>query len=218
MAVSIMNDVKAATLAELTWGALRGVPHGVYFNLGTGIAAGIVASGQSSRAPTGRPERSVTSSLEWRLSGGPASGTAREDMAPPLELLVGGLAVPGRARRRLGLELSMEQLSERSHDDEKAAALLDDILTEIALWIANVATVLDPGRVVIGGGSSVRPGPVRPDPRGVRQGLSVPSGGPARALRSRLVARRCGRLGAAAMARDRGLVGRQTKSTWGPAS
>ena len=46
----------------------------------------------------------------------------------------------------------MEQLTERSSHDEKAAALLDDILSELALWIVNVATVVDPGRVVIGGG------------------------------------------------------------------
>ena len=46
MAVSVMNDVKAATLAEMTWGALRGVSYGVYVNLGTGIAAGIVARGE----------------------------------------------------------------------------------------------------------------------------------------------------------------------------
>ena len=153
MAVSIMNDVKAATLAELTWGALRGVPHGVYFNLGTGIAAGIVASGQILEGAHG-----AAGEIGYLVPGVEAlgrtgvTGTAREDMAPPLELLVGGLAVPGRARRRLGVELSMEQLSERSRDDEKAAALLDDILTEIALWIVNVATVVDPGRVVIGGG------------------------------------------------------------------
>jgi glucokinase len=46
MAISVMNDVKAATMAEMTWGALRGISHGLYFNLGTGIAAGIVAGGE----------------------------------------------------------------------------------------------------------------------------------------------------------------------------
>jgi glucokinase len=73
-------------------------------------------------------------------------------MPAALEELVGGLAVPGRALRQLGEELTMEQLSERSHRDAKAAALIDDILSEVALWIVNVATVVDPARVVIGGG------------------------------------------------------------------
>lgn len=36
--VAVMNDVKAALLAETTWGELRGVRYGAYLNLGTGIA------------------------------------------------------------------------------------------------------------------------------------------------------------------------------------
>ena len=46
----------------------------------------------------------------------------------------------------------MEQLTERSSHDDKAANLMEDILSELAVWIANVAIVVDPQRVVIGGG------------------------------------------------------------------
>ena len=59
--------------------------------------------------------------------------------------------MPGRTRRALGRALSMEQLSQQSGEDAPAAALLEDIL-ELALWTVNVAIVLDPERVVIGGG------------------------------------------------------------------
>src|SRR4051794_17009648 len=34
------TDVKAATLAEVRWGALQGADPGVFLNLGTGLAAG----------------------------------------------------------------------------------------------------------------------------------------------------------------------------------
>ena len=46
----------------------------------------------------------------------------------------------------------MEQLTERSSHDDQAAELLEDILRELAVWTANVAIVVDPQRVVIGGG------------------------------------------------------------------
>jgi glucokinase len=153
LAVSIMNDVKAATLAEMTWGALQGVTYGVYVNLGTGIAAGIVAGGEILEGA-----HDAAGEIGYLIPGREALGrteqvgTVREDMAAPLEQLVGGLAVPSRADRELGVELTMEQLVEQSSQDGKAAALLDDILSELALWIVNVAVVVDPERVVIGGG------------------------------------------------------------------
>ena len=153
LAVSIMNDVKAATLAEMTWGALQGVSHGVYVNLGTGIAAGIVAGGKILEGAHG-----AAGEIGFLIPGREALGRSqqaagiREDIAAPLEELVGGRAVPARARRELGLDLTMEQLTDRSQDDRKAAALLDDILSELSMWIVNLAVVVDPERVVIGGG------------------------------------------------------------------
>jgi glucokinase len=153
LAVSIMNDVKAATMAEMTWGALRGISHGVYLNLGTGIAAGIVVRGEILEGAHG-----AAGEIGYMITGPEAlrrsehSATEREDVASPLEELVGGRAVPARARQQLGVALTMEQLTSRSTHDKGAAALLEDILNELALWTVNVAIVVDPERVVIGGG------------------------------------------------------------------
>ncbi len=44
--IKMATDVKAAAAAEYRWGALRGCDPGVYLNLGTGLAAAIVAGGQ----------------------------------------------------------------------------------------------------------------------------------------------------------------------------
>jgi glucokinase len=153
MAVSIMNDVKAATLAEMTWGALRGIAHGLYLNLGTGIAAGIVAGGEileGAHGAAGEIGYILTDPEVLRRSR--PGATLPEDVPAPLEELVGGRAVPARTRQALGLALTMEQLTERSSHDRTAAALLEDILSELALWTVNVAVVVDPERVVIGGG------------------------------------------------------------------
>jgi glucokinase len=174
MAVSIMNDVKAATLAEVTWGALQSVANGLYVNLGTGIAAGIVAGGEilegahgaageigyivpglealRRAAATFTAREAAPTAREAAPTAREAAPTAREDMVAPLEQLIGGLGVPARALGELGSELTMEQLTERGAHDAKAAALVDEILTEVALWIVNVAIVVDPERVVVGGG------------------------------------------------------------------
>lgn len=44
--VALDNDVHAATLAELRWGAGGGAQDFVYLNVGTGLAAGLVCNGQ----------------------------------------------------------------------------------------------------------------------------------------------------------------------------
>lgn len=151
-AVVIVNDVKAATRAEMTWGALRGVAHGLYVNLGTGIAAGIVAAGELVEGAHGAageigyllPSRKALARLRPRQPG--------EEALALLEGLVGGGAVPTRTRRELGTALSMEQLIEQGARDAKAASALDELLDELAFWIANVAVVVDPERIVLGGG------------------------------------------------------------------
>jgi glucokinase len=153
MAISVMNDVKAATMAEMTWGALRGISHGLYFNLGTGIAAGIVAGGEILEGAHG-----AAGEIGYILPGREALGVddpeapRPEDVPALLEERVGGRAVPGRTSRALGRALTMEQLTQQSDHDDKAAALLEDILSELALWTVNVAVVVDPERIVIGGG------------------------------------------------------------------
>ncbi|MGD0808202.1 MAG: ROK family protein [Acidimicrobiales bacterium] len=153
LVISVMNDVKAATLAEMTWGELRGVRHGVYMNLGTGIAAGIVVGGEileGAHGAAGEIGYLLTGPEVLRRSQHHAA--SGEDIPAPLEELIGGRAVPERARSRLGSALTMEQLTERSGHDAAAAGLLEDILSELAIWVANVAVVVDPQRVVIGGG------------------------------------------------------------------
>jgi glucokinase len=127
--------------------------HGVYMNLWTGIAAGIVVGGEILEGAHGAAgEVGYLMTGPEVLRGRRHDGLVGEDIPAPLEELVGGRAVPERARRELGSALTMEQLTERSNHDDTAANLLEDILSELAVWIANVAIVVDPQRVVIGGG------------------------------------------------------------------
>jgi glucokinase len=151
MAFVIVNDVKAATVGELTWGALKGVDNGIYFNFGTGIAAGLVAHGRlvhGAHGAAGEIAYVVPSMAEARDQGRDSHG----DLRAPLEERLGGSAVSRRTAGVLGRALSMVELTHEAAVDPRAASVLDDLLQEIALWIVNVSLVTDPERVVIGGG------------------------------------------------------------------
>src|SRR5260370_21519995 len=57
------NDVKAAAMAEVLWGALKGADPAVFLSLGTGIAAAIVICG---RAVTGAPVTPIETGVNFR--------------------------------------------------------------------------------------------------------------------------------------------------------
>ena len=83
---SPLNDVKAATMAEMTWGALRGISHGLYLNLGTGIAAGIVVGGEIVEGAYGAAGEIGYILPDREALGGDNTGvTCPEDVPAPLE-------------------------------------------------------------------------------------------------------------------------------------
>ena len=68
----------------------------------------------------------------------------------PLEEVVGGRALGERASRLLGEKLSAADVF--AHSDIRARSLLDETLAELAVHIANLAILIDPMRIAIGGG------------------------------------------------------------------
>jgi len=141
-----VNDVKAGTFAETVWGELRGVANGLYINLGTGVAAGIVVGGELVEGAHGAAGEIgyVVPSL--------AALAARCPDEAPLEELIGGRGMASRASRQLGRSVTMAELVTLGDHDEEARALCEELLDEVALWIANLSIVLDPSKVVLGGG------------------------------------------------------------------
>jgi len=145
-AVKVENDVKAAARAEVKWGALSGVDIGMYLNLGTGIAAALVAGGQVIRGAHG-----AAGEIAYNLRH------LHEDMAPdrrraPLEEFVGGRAIEERARSQIGASCSAGEVFQRAAFDPEARAFVEAILTEIAFHLTNLAVAMDPERIVVGGG------------------------------------------------------------------
>jgi glucokinase len=148
--VTVINDVKAATLAELTWGTLSGTSTGLYVNLGTGVGAGLVVGGHVVTGANGAAGEVgyLAPAIPHHLAEG--SG--------PVEQLIGGLGAAARASQELGYPVTVADLFAAAGDS--ATAVLGRLLDDIGLWVANLAVVLDPEVVSLGGGFMRTPAPV----------------------------------------------------------
>lgn len=144
--VAILNDVKAAGLAELRWGALQGVHQGIYVNLGTGIAVALVCGGE---VVTGANE--AAGEIGYCLRR-PDEGPGAAAGHAPLEEWVAGAGLHRRAELELGRELSAAELAARARADARALRLLEDAAEQIVFQLTNLVIAFDPERVVIGGG------------------------------------------------------------------
>lgn len=144
-AIVIGNDVKLAARAELAWGALREVQEGVYINLGTGIAAGIISGGRLMDGAHG-----AAGEIGYTLFRGQIETRMAAEGAAPLEEWFGG---GGVARRLAATELpaTVAELVERAEHPE-ARAFLEELWTGIAVAAANLCIATDPSVLVVGGG------------------------------------------------------------------
>ena len=136
------NDVKAAALAEFQRGSLRGADPALYVNLGTGISAALVVDGRVvGGAHQGAGEIGYTPS---RVIDSSQSTTSL------LEERVGGGAIGRSASRLLGRPVSAAQAF--SAPEPAVKALLDEVLSEIALAVVKMTLLVDPARIAVGGG------------------------------------------------------------------
>ena len=138
------NDVKAAAMAEVLWGALKGADPAVYLSLGTGIAAAIVVGGRviaGAHGASGEIGYNLRSVLD---TSGAAQGRA------PLEEAIGGRFIGERGSILLGESLSAADVFD--HSDIRARFLVDETLAELATHVANLAILIDPARIAVGGG------------------------------------------------------------------
>ena len=138
------TDVKAAALAEVRWGSLRGYDPALLISLGTGLAAGIVVAGKVVDGANG-----AAGEIGYSLRGrGDEQGAA--DGRAPLEEYAGGRAIGERGSRVLGATLTAADVFD--HVDLRARFLIAETLAELAVHVANLAIALDPARIAVGGG------------------------------------------------------------------
>lgn len=139
--VALDSDVDAAALAELRRGAAQGSSVALYVTVGTGVGGGVVTGGAILR---GRRHPEMGHILLARRPADTFAGSCRYHGAC-LEGLASGEAI----RQRWGAP------AETLPPDHPAWALEADYL---GLGLANLAVVLAPDRIVLGGGVTGHPG------------------------------------------------------------
>ena len=150
------NDVHAATLAEIRFGAGRRHRDFIYVNIGTGTAAGIVSGGRLVRG-----HRNFAGELGiclWPRDDGELA---------PLEGVVSGKglyeeavrlreAYPGSALAQ-NAENGRDVLTYFGNGDPLAKAAVERFVETASLMLINLSLLLDPGVFVLGGGVMADP-------------------------------------------------------------
>jgi glucokinase len=161
------NDADAAAWAEYRYGAARGADLALMVTLGTGIGGGIVLDGRLRRGshgvagewghmrvvPDGRLCACGNRGCWEQYASGTALGQTAREVAATSPAAATGLLERVEGRPEL---LTGEHVARAAADGDPLAL---ELVTDVGAWlgqgIADLAAVLDPEVVVIGGGVSV---------------------------------------------------------------
>ncbi|WP_440083047.1 ROK family protein [Streptosporangium sp. LJ11] len=155
--VTIENDVNLAALAERAYGAALGVDDFVLVWAGVGQGLGVMLGGRLHRGFTGG-----AGEIGWLpVPGEPLPTDVSEPQSGSFQRLVGGDAVTGLANAHgIGSSVSGNSGASgagsvgehvRTAVAEGAEAFLDELAGRLAVGVAAVAVVLDPGLIVLSG-------------------------------------------------------------------
>lgn len=148
--VSVQNDAKAAALAELWQGSLKGVQDGAVIVLGTGVGGGIILDGKLRLGPHFQAGELSLSILDASKDGFDKavgySGSAVRMISQVNEAL-------GHADKTNGL-LAFEAICRK---DDRAYPIFQQYCRQIAYLIVNLQAFFDLTTYAIGGGISSQP-------------------------------------------------------------
>ncbi len=161
------NDADAAAWAEYRFGAARGSTPALMVTLGTGIGGGLIVDGRLQRGahgvagewghmrvvPDGRLCACGNRGCWEQYASGSALGQTAREVAQRSPAAAAGLLerVAGDADRLRGEDVAQAA----TEGDPLALELVADVGTWLGQGIADLAAVLDPEVVVVGGGVSV---------------------------------------------------------------
>ena len=140
--VYLENDADAATLGEKWFGSGKGHDRFIYFTVGTGIGAGIIANGD--------------------LVRGCEIGHTIIDPEGPLckcgtrgcfEAVAAGPAIARKMSEKTGETVTTEEVIKNAENGDKAAReLIDETTHFLALGLINISQILMPEVIILGGG------------------------------------------------------------------
>ncbi len=149
--VVIENDVNLAAMAERAAGAATGTDDFVLVWLGGGLGLATMLGGRLHRGTAG-----AAGEIGYLpVHGAPLHTDIRHPASGGFQWLAGGLAVRELAARH-GFPAStageaVQAAVEAQAEGPASAAFLDDLAQRVAVGVASVCVVLDPGLVVLGG-------------------------------------------------------------------
>lgn len=140
--VIVLNDVHAMTLAESSLGAARGAQEALCVAVGTGVGGGLVLGGRLHTGPSGTAGAIGHTTVE---PDGPACVCGNRGC---LELYASGPAIA----RTSGHLTAAATVAAARHGDPAAIDALTSAGRYLGIAVANVATMVTPSHVVVGGG------------------------------------------------------------------
>lgn len=147
------NDARAFTLAEVTFGAARGFKNVIGITLGTGIGGGIVIDGKILRGKNNTAGELGHMTLDGGLPHRCSCGRDGH-----FEALASGTALENFYKKLSGKSLTGSEIVARAKSgDKKAKQALAMLSHYLATGLANLAQLLNPDIIVIGGGLSQIP-------------------------------------------------------------
>jgi len=144
----VESDVRAAALAESSWGAGRGARFFVYLTVGSGISHTLMIDGVAYTGATGNAITSASSPLSTVCT---ECGARLE---PVLDYIAGGLALPRRynACSPQPAESARQVLALAAEGDAVAVEVVRSAGEALGVTAAFLVNVLDPELLVVGGG------------------------------------------------------------------
>lgn len=162
--VYILNDVRLATLGELTFGHGKQAGTMLFFTIGTGIGGGVVVDGNLRLGPLGAAGELGHQTV---LPGGPRCGCGNRGC---LEALASAPAIAGEGVRLLlsgqapklqeivggdAGRVTTKQMAEAARQgDERIAEAIVRAAQYLGIGVANLVTALHPDLIVLGGGAA----------------------------------------------------------------
>lgn len=143
--VWVDNDANLAALAEWKFGAGIGTQHMLFITVSTGIGAGIVLNGELFHGFSGNAGE--VGQMIINFNGGKGEPKS-------LESISSGTAIQIEAFNLLGDRISAKEVAEKALLEVESKEILSKAFTHLGLGIANLMFVLNPERIVIGGGLS----------------------------------------------------------------
>ena len=160
--VAVDNDATCAIVGERAFGAAVGSDDALLVTLGTGMGCGIVSGGRVLRGAhnfAGEAGHMIVDPHGPPCPCGKRGCWERYASGSGLSRLGRDAAVAGRARRMAELAGGDPELVRGEHvvaaaveGDREADAILDEFARWLGLGLANLANVLDPSLIVLGGG------------------------------------------------------------------